>query len=334
MPGGRPEVAPDPEVIRRRGEEGYNLVILLMLVTVANLLLAAGFERWSTVIQREKEVETIFRGMQYAEAVRVFQLRNGRFPNTLDELVEIEPRAIRQLFPNPMNEDGAWGVLLQTSAGAPGSRPGQGRRGGRNPEARRPGQGQSASGDRRSEVPSGPGTRSGEFGQAPSQRRGSSVVAVPPSDERDVFGRRRESRTSGPIIGVYPAVEGDSIRVFLGETNYEKWHFRADIVPQPIILGADKPMPRPNSGVFWRPFPEGLEPQIEQGSGPGGGQGQELGGGRGLGNRGGLGSDRDQSGSRFGDRRGDRPDVGRNDDGDRPRQPRLPSPRPPRRRNN
>ncbi|HEX2251775.1 MAG TPA: hypothetical protein VHQ65_00740, partial [Thermoanaerobaculia bacterium] len=49
---------------------------------------------WSKMAQREKEEELIFRGLQYAEAIRVFQRKFGRYPTRLEELIEVEPRKI------------------------------------------------------------------------------------------------------------------------------------------------------------------------------------------------------------------------------------------------
>ena len=87
---------------------GYALVALIVIVAVMNVLVAASLPYWSKVIQRDKEAELIFRGLQYAEAIRVFQLRFNRLPNTLDELIEVNPRSIRQLWADPMTDDGQW----------------------------------------------------------------------------------------------------------------------------------------------------------------------------------------------------------------------------------
>ena len=53
-------------------EAGYNMVILVIAITVLNIVVAAMLPLWSTQIQREKEEELVFRGFQYAEAIRVF----------------------------------------------------------------------------------------------------------------------------------------------------------------------------------------------------------------------------------------------------------------------
>lgn len=103
-------------------ERGYNLVILMVLIAVLTIGLAAVGPYWSKIIQREKEEELIFRGMQYAEAIRVFQQRFGRPPNRLEELLEVEPRSIRQLWKDPMTKNGRWAIVF--GSGRPGQ-PGQ-----------------------------------------------------------------------------------------------------------------------------------------------------------------------------------------------------------------
>ena len=96
----------------RRGEAGYNLVILMVAVTVLNIMVAAALPLWSTPIKREKEEELVFRGLQYAEAIRVFQQRFGRYPVRLEELIEVKPRSIRQLWKDPMTENGKWELVF------------------------------------------------------------------------------------------------------------------------------------------------------------------------------------------------------------------------------
>ena len=48
---------------QRRSKDGFNLVVLAVLFTVMNILLAKALPLWSTQIQREKEADVIFRGL-------------------------------------------------------------------------------------------------------------------------------------------------------------------------------------------------------------------------------------------------------------------------------
>lgn len=97
--------------MRGRSQRGYTLVVLIVAITVMNIAVATALPLWSTAIQREKEEELIFRGLQYAEAIRVFRQRHGRLPFQLEELLKVEPRSIRQLWADPMTESGKWGIV-------------------------------------------------------------------------------------------------------------------------------------------------------------------------------------------------------------------------------
>jgi len=90
---------------------GYTLIILLFAVSILIIGLLVAVPVWQTQIQREKEEELIFRGKQYAEAIRIFQLKKpGTFPKTLDEL--IEEKCIRRLYSDPMTKNGEWNIIL------------------------------------------------------------------------------------------------------------------------------------------------------------------------------------------------------------------------------
>lgn len=245
------------------GEAGYNLVVLMVLVTVLNVLLAAAVPAWSHLVRRDKEEELVFRGMQYAEAIRVFQQRHGRLPVKLEELIEVEPRSIRQLFPEPMSEHGKWGLLVQAQPGQAAPAPGSAGSG--QPPAPPPPN--LASG-----VPPAPGAVAG-VGFPGMNRGAGSFVAVPPSTE-DRFGRPLQ-QTAGPVVGVYSVAQGESLRTFFGRQTYREWQFHIGLVPTPVILGGESPVPRVHSGWVGKPFREDLTtggPQAGSGPAPG----QEL----------------------------------------------------------
>ena len=60
-------------------KQPFTAVVLIVVITLMHIALAAALPKWSTAIQREKEEEAIFRGLQYAEAIRVFKARFGRY---------------------------------------------------------------------------------------------------------------------------------------------------------------------------------------------------------------------------------------------------------------
>ena len=102
-----------------RGEAGYNMVFLIVAITVLNILVAAMLPLWSTQIRREKEEELIFRGFQYAEAIRVYHQRFQSYPVKLEQLIQVKPRCIRQLWKDPMTDDGKWSLIFQNQPEVP-----------------------------------------------------------------------------------------------------------------------------------------------------------------------------------------------------------------------
>lgn len=108
----------------RRSLRGFTLAMCAVLITLMSIAVAAILPRWSTQIQREREAELIFRGLQMAEGIRVFQKRFGRYPVRLEELWETKPRSVRQAWKDPMTENGRWRPVLQIGAGVPGAVPG------------------------------------------------------------------------------------------------------------------------------------------------------------------------------------------------------------------
>lgn len=94
-----------------RTDHGYVLIILMMVVLVLFIGLTVAIPVLQTELQREKEAELIFRGRQYVEAVRLFQMKTpGRFPSSLGELEE--KKFIRRLYKDPMTKKGEWNVVL------------------------------------------------------------------------------------------------------------------------------------------------------------------------------------------------------------------------------
>jgi type II secretory pathway pseudopilin PulG len=207
----------------------------VIIFTVMTILLAAVLPSWTSMIQRDKEEELVFRGLQYAEAIRVFQVRFGRYPIRLEELIEVRPRCIRQLWKDPMNDDGQWGLVFAQAT--------PDRRG------RRRGRQDSVDPDQQDSDPS----------QQPRELTGAGA----PSGRAS---RRRGGQTTGPVIGVRSLSPDSGFRTFFGSTEYNQWQFTANILPAVSILPGNANLTRANSYWVGRPFPEGLSPQ--QGGGP------------------------------------------------------------------
>ncbi|MBK9064914.1 MAG: type II secretion system protein [Acidobacteria bacterium] len=97
---------------------GYTLVALLIGLTLMTIMIAAILPLASTQRQREDEEELIFRGTQYAEAIRIFRRKYGRYPTALKEMLETKPRTIRKLWKDPILRSDDWGLVTLSQGGA------------------------------------------------------------------------------------------------------------------------------------------------------------------------------------------------------------------------
>ena len=217
---------------------GYNLVALMVLVAVINITVAAALPSLSQAMKREREAELVFRGLQYAEAIRVFQLRNGRYPNSLRELLKVNPRCIRQLWTDPFNDDGEWGLILAQN-------PTTGRQLGTGDDQ------QNQNVDRRRSL-----RRRRRLQAQPEELEPRENVSDP---NRQGTPRRGQVVSRGPIIGVKSLSDEESVRTFMGAEKYSDWLFTADLIPTLEMPSVGENVPRLHTLWVGKPMPEGLE---------------------------------------------------------------------------
>ena len=102
-------------------ESGFALLLALFMVASLILLAAIATPRILTQGRREKEQEAIWRGNQYMRAIRLYYRKNGRYPQTLDDLKKpdnVGNHYLRKPYADPMNPaDGAWRVIYVTPSG-------------------------------------------------------------------------------------------------------------------------------------------------------------------------------------------------------------------------
>ncbi len=249
---GRPSARSRARSGARRGQRdaGYNLVVLVMAVTTLNILVAKALPLWSAVIQREKEAELIFRGMQYAEAIRVYEKRTGALPVKLEQLIEVEPRCIRQLWKNPLDEDGTWEIIPA-------------------------GQGQRLKGQNPNPNPNPRNQNQGGGGLLPGDpsKPDPSLLWVPGAE--NPIG-------SVPIAGVKSPVGEQAIKTFVtnpsapdggASTEISEWLFTVELAKALVIPfdGTNPFVPSMNVEQRFKPWPPGIKP-INVPAPPGGGK--------------------------------------------------------------
>jgi len=227
-------------------EAGYNLVILMVAVTVLNILVAAAIPLWRTASKRDKEEELIFRGWQYAEAIRVFQHRYGRLPVLLEELIEVKPRCIRQLWTDPMTGKRDWVLIHVGAPGAGVPTPGNGA------DPNNPG-GQGGDGQ-------------GNDGQGNGDENGADQG--PGTDPGSFNPGATHDTAIGPIRGVRSRSGEKAIKRLFDTDRYDRWLFTIDELQVGIVnaggVGVNAPPIR--EPVKWkgRPFRDGINPRGAQ----------------------------------------------------------------------
>jgi type II secretory pathway pseudopilin PulG len=195
-------------VKRKRPSRGYTLVALIVGMTVMAILIAAVLPLASTEAQRDKESELVFRGLQYAEGIRTFRKRYGRYPNTLKEMFEVRPRTLRKLWKDPMTNSMNWGLITLTGgAPLPGATPGG--------------------------MPS-----TSPFAPTP--------VPTPRPGDPGTLGNPG-SAPPGPIMGVYSTSKKKGYRLFTGRENYNEWRFTEQTLLNQAPSGPP-PAPGPGIG--------------------------------------------------------------------------------------
>jgi len=177
-------------------QRGYNLVMLIMAVTVLNIMVAISLPMWSEVIQRDREEELISRGFQYVEAIRVFQNRFQRLPVRLEELVEVKPRCIRRLWKDPLTDGGNFVPLHP---------------------------------DQQGNMPPQPPAPDGQE-PPPDPNQGDSEGPDPGS--LNPGGTPKGPVSVGPIVGVRSSSTKKSFLVFTGKEHYNEWRFTLDLLLQ------------------------------------------------------------------------------------------------------
>ncbi len=266
-------------------EGGFTLVALMIILIVLNVAVATAMQLWTKVAQREQEEELIFRGLQYAEAIRVYQQRYQRAPTSLDELMKVRPRVLRQRWEDPLSDSGEWRTILAGSGSdvtqvAGGNAPGEAAGGGADP-ARRGGDGFGSQESERED--SGRSRRSrrrpGRSDESRSEGQSGSADDLSRAfDERagSSFAADAEQSQLGPIEGVKPTAVGQAAKHFLGLGEYSSWEFRASMLAEPRVSPEGVPLtPRLDPSALGRPFPSWL--MAAPGSSPhGGAEGEEA----------------------------------------------------------
>ena len=201
---------------------GYALAALLVALAVMGIAMSAALPVWSQAARRERELELIFRGEQYARAIGLYQrVYAGAYPPDVDTLVE--QRFLRRRYRDPMVADGEFRIVYQAEASEL--------------------LGDAAAATAGAAAPDGSGG-----GAGPAAARGPSRFAAPAATRSAAAGRSLAEGLRGGVAGVVSRSAEESLRIYNGGTRYNAWvfvHAPAAGAPRRPAAGELEAAPRP-----------------------------------------------------------------------------------------
>ncbi|MEO9061401.1 MAG: type II secretion system protein [Nitrosospira sp.] len=110
-------------------EKGFTYIWMLFAVALSGIVLAGAGQLWQTEARREKEVELLFAGEQFRQAIGSYYENSPgmpkRFPDSLEKLLAddrfpIVKRHLRKIFLDPMTGKAEWGLIRKPGIGIVG----------------------------------------------------------------------------------------------------------------------------------------------------------------------------------------------------------------------
>jgi len=97
----------------RPSEDGYILVMVMFLLAVLIISMAVAVPRVREDIQRDREVETMHRGLQYRRAIQLYYRKFRAYPPNVDALMKTnEIRFLRKRYTDPMTGKDDWKPIM------------------------------------------------------------------------------------------------------------------------------------------------------------------------------------------------------------------------------
>ena len=110
-------------------QSGFTYLAILFAIAIAGVVLAATGINWSQAGQREKELELLFVGNQFRQAIALYYEKSPgtvkRYPRTLNDLLKDDrqlgtQRYLRKIYTDPMTRKAEWGAVVAPDGGVMG----------------------------------------------------------------------------------------------------------------------------------------------------------------------------------------------------------------------
>jgi hypothetical protein len=225
----------------RPSEEGYILVMVIFLVALLTLSLAVALPRVAKEIQRDRELETMHRGKQYARAVRMYYKKFGAYPPNVDALVKPTNniRFLRKKYADPTTGKEDWKPILFGQNKAPTAMGFFGQAlGGTTIAGIGPSGGNGLTGG---SSLSGSSSFSQQTSTTDTSTASGSTAAT-----GSTTGLTGQTFGGAGIIGFSPTSPKQSILVYKKKNHYNEWEFVYDPISEQMMQGG-------NTGTIGQP---------------------------------------------------------------------------------
>ncbi len=96
-----------------KGEEGYVLLVAIFFMALLVLSLAVAAPKIAKSIQRDRDLETYHRGMQYRRAIQLYYRKFHAYPPNVDALVNTNDiRYLRKKYTDPITGQDDWKAIM------------------------------------------------------------------------------------------------------------------------------------------------------------------------------------------------------------------------------
>ncbi len=234
-------MTPSPIRRSRPSEEGYMLVAVIFLLALFTIALAVALPKVSKEIQRDRDLETMQRGKQYARAVRLYYKKFNAYPPNVDALIKPTNniRFLRKKYTDPTTGKEDWKPVRYGQNKAPMVMGFFGQPMGLSSIA---GVGPSGAANNGLTPPTPPTNPSAPPTDTSNPSPSGSTTGQPGS----TTGLNGQTFGGGGIIGFSPNSPKQSILVYKKKNHYNEWEFVYD----PII---DQMMQGGNTGTIGTP---------------------------------------------------------------------------------
>lgn len=191
----------------RAGQQGYILLALLLMIALMAIAMTGMVTRVSHEIRRDRELEMVHRGEQYARAIKKYFKKFGRYPGKIEDLESANHlRFLRRRYKDPIT-GGDWKLVRfgEVQLGQAGANLG--------------------SVTVSQNQPQGLNSDFSSGNKSETSEKNTDTSDTPKGKKDSLTG---QTFGGGPIIGVASLSEAKTIREFNDKKHYNQWFFVYD----------------------------------------------------------------------------------------------------------